>query len=235
MLKRIALSLIATVICGVAIAGFWNTTFPIVGGAAYNCSTVNNVATCTVPAGPTTITGAETFPADTNLSNGQSPQTVIIPTLTMANYSRGTGLLYSTGTPVAGVAGTGEQTLATYSIPANTLIAGRMIRIKASFSGGTNSNNKTYKCYFGASVISSGTLTDSNKNGQCEVIVTYGNAAAVQEVYASMIHDTTNITGYVNAGTDDTTAAITAKFTGQGGTSGVDVTMNSFSVELLGK
>ncbi len=231
---KISLACLATLITAGAIAGIWNNSFPIVGGAAYSCGSVNNVSNCTVAAGPASITGAETFPADTNLSGGRNPQTVIIPTLAMANYSRGTGLLYSTGVPVAGVAGTGEQTLGTYSLPANTLVSGRVVKMKASFTAGGNGNNKTFKCYFGASVISSGTLTDNAKNGSCELNA-FWTAAAAQTVYANMIHDTTAITGYVNAGTDSTAAAVTIKFTGQGGTSGVDVTMNAMSVELMGQ
>jgi hypothetical protein len=160
---------------------------------------------------------------------------VIIPTSTLANYARGTGLLFTTGTPVAGTTGTSEQTLATYSIPANTLVSGRIIRIRASFSFAANGNNKTVKCYFGASVITSGTLTDNGTNGSCEMYVYYTSSAATQEVYANMIHATTAITTYVNAGTDNAAAAITAKFTGTGGTTGADITMNTFSVELAGQ
>lgn len=233
--KKFGLAIAAVLVSGVAIAGFWNTQFPIVGGAAYCGSTVNNSCVSTIAAGPASITGAETIPMDTNLSGGRNPQTVIATTATVANYARGTGLLYSTGTPVAGVAGTGEQTLATYSIPANTLVFGRLIKIRASFSSGANGNNKTFKCYFGASVITSGTLTDNAKNGVCEVLVYYTSAAATQEVVGTMLHDTTAITPYINAGTDNAAAAIVAKFTGQGGTSGVDVVMNTFSVELAGQ
>lgn len=236
MLKKFALAMVAVIgaLAIPALAQQW-VNLPIIGGASFCSSTVNTTCVNTVPAGPTSVTGIETIPLDTNLASGASPQLAKIPTLTLANYARGTGLLYSTGVPVAGIAGTGEQTLATFTIPANTLITGRMIRIKGSFSGGTNGNNKTYKCYFGASVITSGTLTDSNKNGVCEVIATFGTGAAVQEVYGTMQHDTTMITPYVNAGTDNAAATIVAKLTGQGGTSGVDVTMNAFSVELLGQ
>lgn len=61
--------------------------FPIVGGAAYCVSFVMNpltgaaTTTCngpTVPAGPTVITGNETWPIDTNLSQGRAPQTVLV-------------------------------------------------------------------------------------------------------------------------------------------------------------
>lgn len=61
--------------------------FPIVGGAAYCTSFVLNpltglpTTTCngpTVPAGPTIITGSELIPADTQLSQGRAPQTVLL-------------------------------------------------------------------------------------------------------------------------------------------------------------
>lgn len=234
LFTKISLASLAVIISGIALAGIWNNSYPIVGGASFSCGSVNAVSNCTVAAGPASITGAETFPADTNLSGGRTPQTVQIPTLTMANYSRGTGLLYSTGVLVAGIAGTGEQTLATYSLPASTLISGRMVRIKSSFTAGGNGNNKTFKCYFGASVISSGVLTTNAKNGSCEVNA-FWLSGTTQTVYGNMLVDTTPITGYVAAGTDTTTGALTLKMTGQGGTSGVDITMNAFSVELLGQ
>lgn len=234
MFKKLILASIAMLVSGIAIAGFWNTQFPIIGGAAYCGSTVNATCVSTIPAGPTAITGAETVPMDTNLTQGQNPQTAIATTLTLANYARGTGLLSVNGTVTAGIAGTGEQTLMTYSLPANTLVSGRMLKIRGSFTTGANGNNKTFKCYFGASVISSGTLTDNAKNGSCQLDVIWLTAAS-QTVYANMIHDTTAITGYVAAGTDSTAAAVTVKLTGQGGTSGVDVTANAWTVELLGQ
>jgi hypothetical protein len=64
---------------GIAIgqSGLW-PNFPIVGGSSYSCGSVNGVSNCTVPAGPTTLTGNETIPANTNLSQGRSPQNVLI-------------------------------------------------------------------------------------------------------------------------------------------------------------
>lgn len=79
MFKRTLLALLAVIVSGAAIAGMWNNSFPIIGGASYCASTVNGSCVQTVPAGPTTLTGAETFPADTGLSSGQQPQTVIVP------------------------------------------------------------------------------------------------------------------------------------------------------------
>lgn len=64
---------------GIAIGqqGLW-PNFPIVGGSSYSCGSVNGVSNCTVPAGPTSITGNETIPANTNLSQGRSPQNVLL-------------------------------------------------------------------------------------------------------------------------------------------------------------
>ena len=69
-------------------AGLW-PDFPIVGGATY-CAGSSQSATGTligaitgcpnqVPAGPTVLTGNEQIPADTRLSSGASPQTVLVP------------------------------------------------------------------------------------------------------------------------------------------------------------
>lgn len=51
---------------------------PIIGGASYCSTTVNGSCTQTVPAGPTAVTGSELVPADTQLSQGRSPQTAYL-------------------------------------------------------------------------------------------------------------------------------------------------------------
>lgn len=82
MLKKIGLSLFAlvsTVLIANAISGN-QLGFPIVGGASY-CASYGNGGVCnsTIAAGPTITTGNETILGNTNLSNGQSPQTVLFP------------------------------------------------------------------------------------------------------------------------------------------------------------
>lgn len=57
-------------------SGFF-ANWPIVGGAAYSCGSVNAVSNCTVAAGPTIITGNENIPGNTNLSGGRTPQNVL--------------------------------------------------------------------------------------------------------------------------------------------------------------
>lgn len=77
------LSLLATTAIG---AGLFSD-YPLVGGAAYCTSFVMNpltgavTTTCngpTVPAGPTAVTGSEVIAADTQLSGGRQPQTVLM-------------------------------------------------------------------------------------------------------------------------------------------------------------
>lgn len=77
MKRSILIGSFLTLLCGAAIAGMWQN-FPIVGYPSYSCGSVNSVSNCTVNAGPTNLTGAETMPMDTNLSGGQMPQTVLV-------------------------------------------------------------------------------------------------------------------------------------------------------------
>lgn len=70
----------AIAIGGITLAqqGYFGPNLPIVGGASYSCGSVNGVSNCTVPAGPTVLTGNETIPVNTNLSQGRSPQQVLV-------------------------------------------------------------------------------------------------------------------------------------------------------------
>jgi hypothetical protein len=89
MLKKLglgSLAIVGVLAASVAIAGLWNN-FPKVGSARYCITTVNGVCQQYVPAGPATLTGNETIPADTNLSNGAMPQTVLIPSSLIGGYS----------------------------------------------------------------------------------------------------------------------------------------------------
>jgi len=78
---KIALAAFAVIAVGsfaVAQQGFFGPNLPIVGGASYCGSTTNNVCTLTVPAGPVALTGNESIPANTNLSQGRNPQQVLV-------------------------------------------------------------------------------------------------------------------------------------------------------------
>jgi hypothetical protein len=111
--------LLAFVATPVLAAGLW-PDFPIVGGASYCASTstgVNGqVCTVTVPAGPTALTGAETVPADTNLAQGQPPQTVKVPVTSLASGA------YATSAPLTGASVVIPNNVSNYVItPAGTI------------------------------------------------------------------------------------------------------------------
>lgn len=177
----------------------------------------------------TTLTGSELVSfASGTVSNGASTKTI-------AGFGRSQSLLYTTLTTSASAATTAEQTLASYTLPGGTLNTGTKLSIRASFSAAGNTHNKTFNCYFGAELITSGTLTTNAKNGSCEVVVTRISAAH-EIVWANMLVDTTAITGYVlTTATDNDANAITLKFTGtQGTASAGDIVLNDFSVLRLG-
>lgn len=100
--------LLAVALCAVgsiaAIAAGSFSTLPIVGGASFCASTVTGTGSLggitgqgqgstgsicgqTVPAGPPALTGAERIPADTNLTGGAPPQTVVITTCQLGGGS----------------------------------------------------------------------------------------------------------------------------------------------------
>lgn len=76
MIKKLGLAFsFVLALAALSIAQQW-PNIPIVGSGSYCSSTVNSTCVNTVPAGPTALTGNETIPGDTNLSSGQTPQTV---------------------------------------------------------------------------------------------------------------------------------------------------------------
>jgi hypothetical protein len=123
-MKRIifaALGLLALIATPVLAAGLW-PNFPVVGGASYCASTSTGVSgqvcTVTVPAGPTALTGAETVPADTNLTQGQPPQTVRVPVTSLASGA------YANVSPLTGTSVVIPNNVSNYLItPAGTIAA----------------------------------------------------------------------------------------------------------------
>lgn len=128
---------------------------PIVGGASY-CSSYSGTgsgsitsgnfsgpSTCnvTVPAGPTVLTGSELVPADTQLSGGQQPQTVllsmaalgtlpytyVVPSASLTTFT----IAATTGKLVMDPAS--SITAVTITLPASTsLVDGQQFRVSSS-------------------------------------------------------------------------------------------------------
>lgn len=83
MFKRLGLSSLAVMLTtAIVLAGGAYSNFPIIGiPADTDCQSYGNNNVCNQyrPAGPTSLTGNEIVPSDTQLPGGQNPQTVDIP------------------------------------------------------------------------------------------------------------------------------------------------------------
>ena len=136
---------------------------------------------------------------------------------------------------VGNAADTTDDVLFTYSLPASSLnAAGRTIRVSCFGGTAANGNNKTVKLWFGSEVVSSGVVTSNNKNWSASLLIGR-TGTSTQMVNGNMLVDTTPITGYVAAGAETETAAITIKCTGASGTTGAanDVLGKGMTVEFL--
>lgn len=129
-----------------------------------------------------------------------------------------------------------EDTLISYSIPANTMGANGVqgFKIKAWGTLATNGDNKQVKLYFGTVSIATGVITDSNKNWFLELNV-YRSGTNTQVIVGEGQRDTTSITPTVTTGTETETAAIVAKVTGQGTTANTanEVVAKALIVEAI--
>ena len=76
MKKILVILAVSIAALGGAYAAGMFSGLPIVGSSSYCNSYTNNVCSQTIAAGPTATTGNELIPADTQLSQGRTPQTV---------------------------------------------------------------------------------------------------------------------------------------------------------------
>lgn len=129
--------------------------------------------------------------------------------------------LYANGVVSATSAGTSEETLYTYTLPANYLAnAGDSLRVECSAQGAATATTKTLRLYFGASVISTGAVTANNTGLYLTALVTRG-ASSTAQAFAGQgsIGTGPAVIAPVNtAGTDDLSTALVIKCTGQNGT-----------------
>lgn len=135
---------------------------------------------------------------------------------------------------VATGAGTSEQILQQYTLPANSLsAAGQQVTIRCWGTTAANTNNKTRKLYFGASVITTATEA-ANAAGWDLSLTVMRTGAATQAVVGRGQAGTagaTNIAVYQNAGTDSLAASVLIKCTGTDATdSAGDITANAMTV-----
>lgn len=138
MFKKSLAAIVALLAAGsiAAFAGMFNG-FPIIGGSSYCMTTINGVCSQTIPAGPTYLTGNETIPVDTNLSQGQNPQTALVTTGYLGGFNSskqsGATITYTVGNTIRNVILTHTTTITSAAItaPANP-INGQVVKIGSS-------------------------------------------------------------------------------------------------------
>ena len=137
MIKKLVygfVGLITTVAIAFAAGQFQG--YPVVGGAAFCGTTVNNVCTQTIPAGPSALTGTEKVPADTQFSGGRSPQTVVVPSALLMNngtsLQTGATITYTVAAGITNVVLSHSTTITSASITAPASpIDGQRVKIAA--------------------------------------------------------------------------------------------------------
>jgi hypothetical protein len=144
------------------------------------------------------------------------------------------GVLTVSTTSAQTTAVTTEEDLWTYSLPANTLSANNYgVRITVAMSSASNANNKTYRVYFGATVVAVRGAVADNNHTTVFTITVWRTGASAQKAIAFAVGTSTAATTKTTPAAD-TTAAITIKATGQNGTASAgDVVFEWAMVEFL--
>jgi hypothetical protein len=193
-------------------------------GSSGQALTPTSVTATGAVQGATVIsTGAATFNSAT-ITNALSAASITNTTLLAVGTGTATGggdARLSTQLSVAGVgngADTTEDTLFTYSLPANTLAnVGQEVDIEAWGSVAASSATKTVRVYFGASVITLAYTTTQTGNWRARLRVVK-QAASVQLVLGeadALGATTTRVLANITTGADTDTNAIVIKVTGQ--------------------
>ena len=148
------------------------------------------------------------------------------------------GLVAALPGPVASVATTAEQTLATTPLPPGTLTtAGQTLRLKCGGTTASNGNTKSAKLYFGTgATISTGNFTASGVAWELELIVSANGLTQPNSQFLGRGSESTTTVAPV-AGqntTDNLSNAVTAKCTvTQGTASAADLTLEDFIIEQV--
>lgn len=134
----------------------------------------------------------------------------------------------------AGCSGSSETDLISYSLPASSLSSnGDAVRVRIAGTTAANSNTKTIRLYFGASVVISNDITTapSNKAWDFEALI-FRDSSSTQEFVATGRVGAVLQTTAMSSLSATMSGAITIKVTGQGAATN-DITAKFLSVEFL--
>lgn len=147
------------------------------------------------------------------------------------------GVIYVNVTP-ASTAGTSEETLMSYSLPANALNAnGRALRITAVCSTAANANNKGLKILFGAASVADNGIKAVNNGSIILSGIVIRTGASTQLAFGGSdsrgtgldIHDNTLTT----SAAETLSNAVTIALRGTTPTSAGDITAYALIIEML--
>lgn len=146
------------------------------------------------------------------------------------------GVVDTQTTPVGNV-GAGEDTLMTYTLPANSLVStGRGVRYKAIGAIANNINAKTLKFYFGSQMISVTVPISIAADWIADaLIIRTGASAQRYSIDVKVVNSATNaMLGFVSQGTltETESGTIVIKATGEA-TSNNDITQNISLIEYI--
>jgi hypothetical protein len=141
-----------------------------------------------------------------------------------------TAQLSTTGTG----ADTTEDTLQTFTLPANTLDAnGRCLRIRAWGTYGATATNKTIRLYFGVVIYNSTALAQNGTSWILEAEV-YKTGSNNQTSWATILAGNSDPGAQVNTPNQTDSSGIVIKVTGQNGTANAnDIVCNGMSVLMI--
>lgn len=145
------------------------------------------------------------------------------------------GIIWETLASASGTTGTGEQTIATWTMPAGTLdVTGRRLRITATFGHAANTHTCAPKLYFGSESIAPG--SDAVSGGADRAVLDVEKTgASTQQVdgWGILSAATLAVVATSATGAETDTAGIVIKATQTGGTTGADCSVTGLVVQEL--
>jgi hypothetical protein len=149
--------------------------------------------------------------------------TTVAPLVAIANIN----------TTAVGNVGAGEDTLITYSFPANAFSVTNLgVRITAWGTNANNANNKIIKLYFGTAAIVTSTTAAHVLTWRAEALVVR-TGASTQDALARLTIGLAINTHTFTAITQTDTSAITIKMTGEG-VADNDIVCEGMLIEFIG-
>ena len=151
----------------------------------------------------------------------------------MAFGNANSGVL-SVNVTAATTSGTSEETVASYSLPANSLCrTGQVLRIRAWGATAATGNNKTQKITFGsATVVSTGALAANDKDWFLEALVVRSDSDA-QVMLGGGQANGALVQYDASTATEDEDAAITIALKATDATAAAGTLFKGMIVEML--